>query len=102
VQVSASLSHILRLPFSGPKIAQKYLHQPVLFNRPEIGDVKAFSPDLNRTGTGNNLEKYRYSVEKKTDFFIFAKAKMSKLSRKFAKFRFAKFSFSRNFSPTKL
>jgi hypothetical protein len=27
---------------------------------------------------------------------------MSKLSRKFAKFRFAKFSFSRNFSPTKL
>jgi len=39
-QVSSNLSHILRLPFSGPKIVQKYLHQPVLFSRPEIGDVK--------------------------------------------------------------
>ena len=28
------------MPFSGPKIAQKYLHNPVLFNRPEIGKVK--------------------------------------------------------------
>ncbi len=41
LQVSADLAHILRLPFSGPKIAQKYLEQPVLFHRPEIGDVKA-------------------------------------------------------------
>ena len=39
-QVCSSLSHILRLPFSGPKIAQKYLHNPVLFRRPEIGAVK--------------------------------------------------------------
>jgi len=42
--VSADLAHILRLPFSGPKIAQKYLDQPVLFHRPEIGDVKADIP----------------------------------------------------------
>jgi hypothetical protein len=42
--VSADLAHILRLPFSGPKIAQKYLEQPVLFHRPEIGDVKADIP----------------------------------------------------------
>ena len=28
------------MPFSGPKIAQKYLHNPVLFHRPEIGRVK--------------------------------------------------------------
>jgi len=39
-QVGSSLSHILRLPFSGPKIAQKYLHDPVLFHRPEVGAVK--------------------------------------------------------------
>jgi tubulin--tyrosine ligase-like protein 12 len=39
-QVARSLSHILRLPFSGPKIVQKYLHNPVLFDRPEIGKVK--------------------------------------------------------------
>ena len=40
LKVSSSLSHILRLPASGPKIAQKYLHSPVLFNRPSIGKVK--------------------------------------------------------------
>jgi len=39
-QVSKSLSHILRLPASGPKVVQKYLHNPVLFYRPEIGHVK--------------------------------------------------------------
>ena len=39
-QVCSSLSHILRLPASGPKIAQKYLHDPVLFNREDIGLVK--------------------------------------------------------------
>ena len=46
LQVSAHLAHILRLPFSGPKIAQKYLDQPVLFNRPEIGAVKETNPSL--------------------------------------------------------
>jgi len=40
MQVCNSISHILRLPASGPKIAQKYLHSPVLFNRPSIGKVK--------------------------------------------------------------
>ena len=39
-QVCSSLTHILRLPASGPKIAQKYLHNPVLFNREDIGLVK--------------------------------------------------------------
>ena len=39
-QVSNNLTHILRLPASGPKIAQKYLHNPVLFNREEVGLVK--------------------------------------------------------------
>ena len=39
-QVCNSLTHILRLPASGPKIAQKYLHNPVLFNREDLGPVK--------------------------------------------------------------
>ncbi len=38
--VTKSLHHILKLSFSGPKIVQKYLEDPVLFNRPEIGKVK--------------------------------------------------------------
>ena len=38
--VSKSLSHILKQVFTGPKIVQKYLHDPVLFQRPEIGPVK--------------------------------------------------------------
>ena len=40
VRFFINISHILRLPFSGPKIVQKYLHDPVLFDRPEIGKVK--------------------------------------------------------------
>ena len=40
MQVCKDLKHILRLPASGPKIAQKYLHNPVLFNREELGWVK--------------------------------------------------------------
>jgi len=40
MQVSGELKHILRLPASGPKIAQKYLHDPVLFYRDDVGQVK--------------------------------------------------------------
>lgn len=40
MHITDNLSYILRLPFTGPKIAQKYLHNPVLFSRPEIGRVK--------------------------------------------------------------
>jgi len=40
MQVCHDLKHILRLPASGPKIAQKYLHNPVLFHREELGMVK--------------------------------------------------------------
>lgn len=40
MHITNNLNYILRLPFSGPKIAQKYLHNPVLFSRPEIGRVK--------------------------------------------------------------
>ena len=38
--VTKSISHILKQVFTGPKIVQKYLHNPVLFHRPEIGKVK--------------------------------------------------------------
>lgn len=40
IHVTKSLHHILKLSLSGPKIVQKYLHNPVLFERPEIGSVK--------------------------------------------------------------
>jgi len=39
-QVSSYLPHILKQIYSGPKIVQKYLHNPVLFKRDEIGMVK--------------------------------------------------------------
>ncbi|KAF4526216.1 hypothetical protein B566_EDAN001901 [Ephemera danica] len=38
--ISRNLNFMLRLPFSGPKIAQKYAENPVLFHRPGIGHVK--------------------------------------------------------------
>lgn len=38
--VTRNLNYILRLPFTGPKITQKYIEDPVLFSRPDCGDVK--------------------------------------------------------------
>ncbi|XP_069671690.1 tubulin--tyrosine ligase-like protein 12 [Periplaneta americana] len=38
--ITNNLNYILRLPFTGPKIAQKYLEDPVLFKRAECGFVK--------------------------------------------------------------
>ncbi|XP_066594754.1 tubulin--tyrosine ligase-like protein 12 [Prorops nasuta] len=38
--VTNNINHIVRLPPTGPKIAQKYVSKPVLYNRPEIGQVK--------------------------------------------------------------
>ncbi|XP_043274192.1 tubulin--tyrosine ligase-like protein 12 [Venturia canescens] len=38
--ITKNLNHILRLPSTGPKIAQKYIESPVLYTRPEIGRVK--------------------------------------------------------------
>ncbi|XP_071521090.1 tubulin--tyrosine ligase-like protein 12 [Panulirus ornatus] len=34
--ITNNLSHIMRLPFTGPKIAQKYVSNPVLFHREDI------------------------------------------------------------------
>ena len=38
--ITKNLFYILRLPSTGPKIAQKYITNPVLYKRPEIGKVK--------------------------------------------------------------
>lgn len=38
--ITRNLFHILRLPSTGPKIAQKYIANPVVYDRPEIGRVK--------------------------------------------------------------
>jgi len=38
--ITSNLNYILRLPFTGPKVAQKYIEDPVLFSRPDCGNVK--------------------------------------------------------------
>ena len=38
--VTRDLFHILRLPATGPKVAQKYVENPVLFERADVGRVK--------------------------------------------------------------
>lgn len=40
MHITSNLNYIMRLPFTGPKIAQKYIEDPVLFSRPDCGDVK--------------------------------------------------------------
>ncbi|CAH0728524.1 unnamed protein product, partial [Brenthis ino] len=38
--ITDNLDFLCRLPLSGPKIAQKYIENPVLFERPNVGQVK--------------------------------------------------------------
>lgn len=38
--ITDNLDFLCRLPLSGPKIVQKYIENPVLFDRPDIGKVK--------------------------------------------------------------
>lgn len=38
--ITENLDFLCRLPLSGPKIAQKYIENPVLFERPDIGLIK--------------------------------------------------------------
>nr|CAD7457551.1 unnamed protein product [Timema tahoe] len=38
--ITNNINYIVRLPFTGPKIAQKYIEDPVLFNRLDCGLVK--------------------------------------------------------------
>ncbi|CAH2094704.1 unnamed protein product [Euphydryas editha] len=38
--ITNNLDFLCRLPLSGPKVAQKYIEDPVLFERPDVGLVK--------------------------------------------------------------
>ncbi|XP_075982717.1 tubulin tyrosine ligase-like 12 [Anticarsia gemmatalis] len=38
--ISDNLDFLCRLPLTGPKVAQKYIDNPVLFERPDVGQVK--------------------------------------------------------------
>ncbi|XP_051166610.1 tubulin--tyrosine ligase-like protein 12 [Leptopilina boulardi] len=59
--VTKDLFHILRLPATGPKIAQKYITNPVLFDRMEIGKVKFDIRYVVLLKSVNPLECFAYS-----------------------------------------
>ncbi|XP_074660314.1 tubulin--tyrosine ligase-like protein 12 isoform X2 [Tubulanus polymorphus] len=40
IHITNNLNELIRMTESGPKVACKYIHDPVLFHRPEVGDVK--------------------------------------------------------------
>lgn len=40
--ITNDIAHLMRLPLTGPKIAQKYIENPVLFDRPEVGGKVKF------------------------------------------------------------
>lgn len=42
IHISKNLAQIVRLQPTGPKIVQKYIDRPVLFNRPEVGGCVKF------------------------------------------------------------
>merc|ERR1712043_149696 len=60
-QVSSYLPHILKQVYSGPKIEQKYLHNPVLFERDEIGMVKFDIRYIILLHSVNPLKVYAYN-----------------------------------------
>lgn len=42
MHITNDMSYLMRLPATGPKIAQKYIEHPVLFDRPEVGGPVKF------------------------------------------------------------
>ncbi|XP_043491992.1 tubulin--tyrosine ligase-like protein 12 [Polistes fuscatus] len=59
--ITDNLFHILRLPSTGPKIAQKYISRPVLYDRPEIGYVKFDIRYVVMLRSVSPLKAYAYS-----------------------------------------
>lgn len=64
MQITNNLTHILRLPTTGPKIAQKYVEAPVLFHRNDIVNGTAVKFDVRYVillkSAADPLEAYVY------------------------------------------
>ncbi|XP_066991649.1 tubulin--tyrosine ligase-like protein 12 isoform X2 [Anabrus simplex] len=61
--ITSNLNYIVRLPCTGPKIAQKYIEDPVLFHRPEIGTLQEGQVSR-RSRSENKDEVSHYRREK--------------------------------------
>ncbi|KAJ8315078.1 hypothetical protein KUTeg_007228 [Tegillarca granosa] len=62
MHITNNIEHIVRLPDSGPKIACKYIEDPVLFYREEIGDVKFDIRYIVLLSSVKPLKLYAYKV----------------------------------------
>lgn len=62
MHVTNNLDYILRLPESGPKVACKYVHDPVLFTREDIGNVKFDIRYIVMLSSVSPLKLYVYRV----------------------------------------
>ncbi|XP_063985288.1 tubulin--tyrosine ligase-like protein 12 [Diachasmimorpha longicaudata] len=60
-----NLNHILRLPSTGPKVVQKYVSSPVLYDRPDVGKVKFDVRYVVLLSSVKPLKAYAY-----TSFFL--------------------------------
>lgn len=64
MQITNNLTHILRLPTTGPKIAQKYVESPVLFQRNDLVNGSAVKFDVRYVillkSTSDPVEAYVY------------------------------------------
>ncbi|XP_011301933.1 tubulin--tyrosine ligase-like protein 12 [Fopius arisanus] len=56
-----NLNHILRLPSTGPKVVQKYVSSPVLYDRPDVGKVKFDVRYVVLLSSVKPLQAYAYS-----------------------------------------
>ncbi|XP_015110656.1 tubulin--tyrosine ligase-like protein 12 [Diachasma alloeum] len=56
-----NLNHILRLPCTGPKVVQKYVSSPVLYDRPDVGKVKFDVRYVVLLSSVKPLKAYAYS-----------------------------------------
>lgn len=64
MQITNNLTHILRLPTTGPKISQKYVENPVLFQRNDISEGSSVKFDVRYVillSAAEPLEAYVYN-----------------------------------------